>query len=778
MTERKCFVFKFADVEVREREFLLTKAGERIPVEPKAFRVLLFLLRNPGRLIPKDEIVGSIWNDSAVSDNSLTRSIAQLRRVLGDDSREPLYILTVPTVGYRFLCEVTSEQDGFGMGTVSPRIQPNGTASEPLSEPKRLDDLGSRDQFTTEGASPPNPEKKPPEALSSKTARSNRVLFAGLAAASLLILFTGFLIWWAVGKKAVPDRRAIAYPLIEQRITSNPPDDPIRGAIVSPDGKYVAYADPTGLYLRQMPTGETRPWSLPKGFVAWPNSWFPDSTHLLAVRIEAQAQRPDLWKASLYKLSLLGGDPQKIMDDAAAGSVSPDGLRIAYLPGPKIGSELWVMDSDGANTRKVVSAGVLDKPGSQGSWFFPPVWSPAGKRLACIEGYVVIGSDPQVPTASLMTIDPNGGGPKEVLSDSRFGQALWWARDGRILFAYREDPSIKKNDDGVYSIRIDDRTGKADGPPQQITQAEGSIRWLSETADGRRLVLWRSSEPSESFIATYDARTHQFKEPRRLTLDENENFASAWTSDSKAILFASNRNGTWKLFKQGIEETTPEALVEAPSIVLPRLSPDGLQVLYLSTSRTDSASGATSLMSKPITGGPPHQVLQEPAIVNYGCARAPSKLCVFSKLIGQNLIFVSFDPNDVRGRELLTMRADLNNYNWVISPDGSKLAIVLDAHRIRFLSLSNGGASDVIVKDWPLDSVDWSADSQTVFMPSVTPKGIPVILEVDQTGKAHVVFQGVANTGLEAMIQSPDRQYGLLLEVTPVANNVWMVDNF
>src|ERR1700757_3878783 len=109
MTERKCFVFRFGDVEVREREFLLIKAGERIAVEPKAFRVLLYLLRNPGRLIPKDEILSSVWNDTAVSDNSLTRSIAQLRWVLGDDSREPLYIFTVPTVGYRFLFEVSSE---------------------------------------------------------------------------------------------------------------------------------------------------------------------------------------------------------------------------------------------------------------------------------------------------------------------------------------------------------------------------------------------------------------------------------------------------------------------------------------------------------------------------------------------------------------------------------------------------------------------------------------------------------------------------------------------
>jgi DNA-binding winged helix-turn-helix (wHTH) protein len=72
------------------REFLLIKEGERLSVEPKAFRVFLFLLRNPGRPVSKDEIVAPVWNDTAVSDNSLTRSIAQLRRVLDDDDpREP-----------------------------------------------------------------------------------------------------------------------------------------------------------------------------------------------------------------------------------------------------------------------------------------------------------------------------------------------------------------------------------------------------------------------------------------------------------------------------------------------------------------------------------------------------------------------------------------------------------------------------------------------------------------------------------------------------------------
>jgi DNA-binding winged helix-turn-helix (wHTH) protein len=114
VTEHKFFVFRFGDIKVSEREFLLIKAGEAVAVEPKAFRVLLFLLRNPGRLVSKDEIVSAVWNDCSVSDNSLTRSITTLRRLLGDDTREPRYIATVPTVGYRFLCEVEATEDGFG----------------------------------------------------------------------------------------------------------------------------------------------------------------------------------------------------------------------------------------------------------------------------------------------------------------------------------------------------------------------------------------------------------------------------------------------------------------------------------------------------------------------------------------------------------------------------------------------------------------------------------------------------------------------------------------
>ena len=102
----KPFVFRFDDVEVRDREFTLLKAGQVLAIEPKAFRALLFLLRNPQRLISKEELLNSVWGDTAVGEGSLTRCIWLLRTVLGDDIRSPRYIETVATVGYRFIARL------------------------------------------------------------------------------------------------------------------------------------------------------------------------------------------------------------------------------------------------------------------------------------------------------------------------------------------------------------------------------------------------------------------------------------------------------------------------------------------------------------------------------------------------------------------------------------------------------------------------------------------------------------------------------------------------
>lgn len=115
MVAAKSFVFRFADIIVREREFAIVKAGELQQVEPKAFHVLLILIRNPNKLIAKEELLNAVWGDVAVTENSLARAIALLRRTLGDNSRDPQFIGTVAGIGYRFLraVDVSEEPAGY-----------------------------------------------------------------------------------------------------------------------------------------------------------------------------------------------------------------------------------------------------------------------------------------------------------------------------------------------------------------------------------------------------------------------------------------------------------------------------------------------------------------------------------------------------------------------------------------------------------------------------------------------------------------------------------------
>jgi Tol biopolymer transport system component len=575
----------------------------------------------------------------------------------------------------------------------------------------------------------------------------------------------------AVGKYDAPGRG-----VAEQRVTSNSPEAPIEFAVVSPDGKYVAYSDPGGMYLRAIASGETRRWDLPKDFIAKPNSWFPDGAHLLVTRLEGIAPKPSLWK-----LSLLGGNPRKLVDNAGAGSVSPDGTRIAFLASlPSWGQTLWVMGADGSNPHKITEAGQATAPGYRIRWMLPPAWSPNSRRVACIERYGVAGLAPAATDlSSLWTRDAEGGDLQVIFKDTWLGRALSWAPDGRILFASRANPATERDNEDIHSIRVDERTGKAVGQQQVVTSGAGNIGGMSVTLNGKRLVLWRTDSHDQAFISEFDANTLKWKTPRRLTLDANGNQATAWLPDNKTILFVSNRNGTWTLFKQAIDETTADVLVEGHSLYLPRLSADGAQVLYGSQTDPADPSAPESLMRLPVAGGPPQLLIRDVGLGNYQCARLPSRLCIIQELRKHDVIFLSFDPGRGIGRELL--RTYDGSQDWSLSPDGKMLAIFLGDHRIRFFSLENAVAREsntVTLNDWWVTNGDWTADGNGILVPSHTPSGTPVILEVNRAGTASVVLKSTANISFDYMIQSPNGRRAILTAAVPGDNNAWMIDNF
>jgi DNA-binding winged helix-turn-helix (wHTH) protein/Flp pilus assembly protein TadD len=99
-------IYQFDQYEVDDREFRFSACGRPVPLEPKSLRLLVYLLENRNRLVRKQELLDKVWPEAMVTENALTRSIGLLRKALNDDSREPKFIETVPTAGYRFIAEV------------------------------------------------------------------------------------------------------------------------------------------------------------------------------------------------------------------------------------------------------------------------------------------------------------------------------------------------------------------------------------------------------------------------------------------------------------------------------------------------------------------------------------------------------------------------------------------------------------------------------------------------------------------------------------------------
>jgi transcriptional activator of cad operon len=89
---------------------VLCRDGQETKIEPKTMEVLVFLASRPGAVVSQREIEATIWPDVVVTSQSLYQSIAQLRKVLGDDARQPHYIETVPRKGYRLVAPVEWRQ--------------------------------------------------------------------------------------------------------------------------------------------------------------------------------------------------------------------------------------------------------------------------------------------------------------------------------------------------------------------------------------------------------------------------------------------------------------------------------------------------------------------------------------------------------------------------------------------------------------------------------------------------------------------------------------------
>ena len=356
--------------------------------------------------------------------------------------------------------------------------------------------------------------------------------------------------------------------LQEVQLTTNSSEVPVTAAAISPDGKYLAFADPAGIHLRLIDSGETH--TIPSPDIGDINrvAWFPDGSNLaVSGRTATKNARPAIWS-----LSILGGNPRKVRDDGLEASVSPDGSQIVFVDGER--RHVWVMGANGEEPHQVVTS-------SEAGTFHTPAYWAGGARLAYGRLRLIADKSGIVkPEVSAEWRDREGQ-TAALVSDSGLRGAVHLP-DGRLVYSLVADPALNR-DASLWEIDADAPSGLPKGKPRKIRDWPGVSLWqFSSSVDGKRVAFLKMNPQRDVYLADL-ASGGEPANPRRFTLDESDDFATNWMPDSKTILFTSNRNGTFDIFRQSLDQRTAEAVVtgsddeSGPNAV----SPDGAWFYYL-----------------------------------------------------------------------------------------------------------------------------------------------------------------------------------------------------
>jgi DNA-binding winged helix-turn-helix (wHTH) protein/Tol biopolymer transport system component len=741
-------VVRFGVYEVDPHAGELRRNGVKIKLQEQPFQVLTMLLERPGEVISREELQRRLWPvDTFVDfDHSLNAAVKRLRDALRDSADNPRFVETLARRGYRFVAPVAGAVPGGQKKAAIERPRPGYVAR--------------------------------------------------WVAGTLLVVAVCMVVGWHVAR-STPSTPALR----ERRLTANSPDLPVYNAAISPNGKFLAYSDPRGVFLRALDTEESHPLSVPEGFRVHGLSWLPDGAHLLVTAVNGPMERPSLWNVSIW-----GGPPRKIADGSQSGSVSPDGKMIALLRSNRLSqTDLYLTNAAGNEERKVAEI--------SGYVFAPPAWSPDGLRLAYPKAIFWLGySDEKV---ELESYDLKSGKTQTILSDYRLQEGVAWTRDGRLLFSLSEEPP-NQVESNVWALHIDSRTGEPVGKAERITSGPDAKPLESVSTDGKRMAFIRTNIVPTVYITEVNQRSKQIAPLQRLTMDELSNRPYEWTPDGKAVLYISNRDGGFHIFRQDIDSATPEQIVGAPySTIILRLNPEGTEIFFTSelpaeskdsrgqaqtqaAVKTDGKNPAepdtghefrsrvVRMMHVPLSGGTPQVLFEEPGINNFQCARAPSQACLFSKFVKGAMVFFKFDPSSGATKEWIRVSdasPEWEGYNWTLSPDGKMVALskgkmhVSTGADIRLVPLEGGDEKVLHVTGWAgLSTIDWAADGKSLWASARLRGETRTLVNIDLQGHSKPVLEE-KTPHVGWAIPSRDGKRLAILEAAG-DSNVWLLEGF
>jgi DNA-binding winged helix-turn-helix (wHTH) protein/Tol biopolymer transport system component len=512
MTEHRT-TYSFSSFRIDTKNKVLWRDGAVVPLTPKVFDTLALLVENAPDLVAKSSLMEALWPDQFVEESNITFNIKMLRKALEDDAGNPTFIETVPRRGYRFIAK--------------------------LDEGKQA----------------------APE-YSAWTRRPGYAIgFLALLAVAGII---GLAAWRVNTNSAAPNN------LSNLRSTKLSDTGKVNRAVISPDGKFIAYTneEKRSLWLRQISNGsntEILPASdLPFFGLAFSN----DSENLFFTRREFAED----FQLSIYRKPIFGGVPAKIAGDAQGDiGITPDDRQIIFIryeKGVNNQNSLMTIDVDGQNERVIKTSAAPDV-------FWTAAVSPDGQKVIAAYGH----TNNAARNVSLVEIDLATGDQREI-TDEKFFQvsSLAWLEDqsGFLFTAYktlgepariwrfeyttRKAESITNDSTEYVKITLNKLAdkfvvttlsadfgffiGREQNTSRYLTQARDGF---SFTPDGRIVYASDASESEDIWIMNENG-----SDQKQLTTDPSLDAYPLVSADGH-IYFASNRTGENQIWRMNLD---------------------------------------------------------------------------------------------------------------------------------------------------------------------------------------------------------------------------------
>jgi eukaryotic-like serine/threonine-protein kinase len=574
-------LYLFESFELDERSFCLSEDGRRIPLEPKSLRVLLMLVASDGKLLEKNEIIETVWKDTFVEETTLTRAIALIRKQLGDDPRNPRFIETVPTLGYRFIAKV--ETRIYGEPLADP-AEANAQADETLQSPGDLQGESSRlyieplpVDLPSERDDRRSRESEPPTAAQPRSAKPRRALYYAATGIVLLAIVAG-VFFLLHSSPAAPSNSS------EWEQLTFFTDSAVYPAL-SPDGRTLAFIrgsnsffGPGQIYVKLLPGGDPVQLTHDSTLKLAP-SFSPDSSSIAYSVVEPW----DTWE-----VPVLGGDLHLFMPNSSSLTWIEDGKRLLFSELRGAGVHLVVVTADEGrgNTRDVYA------PPGERSMAHHAYLSPDGKWVLVVE------MDPQGRLLPCRVAPFQGANAtakddvKVVGPPNNSCLTGAWSPDGKWIY-------VTANPDVGAVVRAGFifppgshiwRQRFPDGQPEQLTFGPTSQEGIAPAPDGKSIVTSVGSQDRTVWMHDKDG-DHQIS-------SEGNASAPAFSADGKSLYFLmekgqSHGDELWvkNLSSEKVDRVLPGYAMRDYSI-----SNNGEQVAF---TRND-ASGRSALWAAPI----------------------------------------------------------------------------------------------------------------------------------------------------------------------------------